>query len=310
LFTRKEKKMDGMDIDTQLGTEFDPAGENIAVSSSDDVVAQGAEDQELGESQTAGQEAGDEVDLGQQFAFTGEDGQEVVLTGQQIVDLLKAQQAEPAKEEAKAEEQPPEAKEEAEEPPYQVVPIEFNKVGPDLVSMLEGENGGVEALGPAMAEFQFQTFLQDGRFLHAISQVVEHTIEQRQKAAQETSSFKDFVGEADAKEVAAFQKSNPWAKTKELALVGMQLAAQKAENERLKSGNTEALTKAQLEGQKAGELQTIKNLKAKGTLRVIGAKTKQSAPQGDDLKTKYDIRDPEQRTKAMVEAVLRMRGQG
>jgi hypothetical protein len=299
-----------MDIDNDLGTEFDPAGEGVAViDRGSPEVSTETEGRNLGESQTTTQE-GDELDLSApQFAYVDENGQEVQLTGQQIIDLLQAQQQPqaPKQEEApKSDEPKPESLEEL---PYRVDPIDYAKVGPDLVSMLSGEQGGEEALGPAMAEFQFQTFIQDPRFRHVLDQAVNIIIQNREASTKETTSFQQFVGsKAEESQIKEFQKANPWAKTKEMALLGIKAANMEREIANLKTGNTDAVKKAVQEGKLTGEKQTIRNLKAKGTLRSIGNRGATAPQQGDDLKAKYDITDTDQRSRAMAEAIMRKRG--
>lgn len=305
------------DFENQLGTEFDPAGDlNASISDDGDVeVSVETEDQSLAESQTDDQ-GSDELDLdAPQFAYTDENGNEVQLTGQQIIDLIQASQVkaeEPAKDgEAQA---APEEKQEAqpEDLGFEITQIDFKKVGPDLVSMLSGENGGEEALGPAIAEFQFQTFVQDPRIPTVLDKYINKVLDAREQATKEKSSFQEFAGkdtqEADIK---AFQKANPWAKSRTEAILGMQLAQTKAEIAKIQSGNTEAIKEATQKARKESEKQVIRNLKAKGTLRAIGSKPTGSTTKADnDLKTKYDISDPEQRSRAMAEHILRMRGQG
>lgn len=301
-----------MDIETQLGTESDVFDGIVNSIDHPETVADDPEDQRLAESQTdsqeGGEDEGEDVDLSQpQFAYTDEDGNEVQLTGQQIIDLLQAQQSPEAKEEPAKEEPKEEAKTE-DEAPFEVAPIDLQKVGPDLVAMLSGENGGEEALGPAMAEFQFQTFLQDPRFAQVLDRAVNVILERRDSERHQAESFEKFVGtKAEDARVKEFQKANPWVKSPREALLAMRLEDMKAEVAKVKSGTAADVAKAKSEGEKA----TIKNLKAKGTLRPIGSKGSQPAKTGtDDIKSKYDITDPDQRSRAMAEAIMRKRGMG
>ena len=301
-----------MDIESQLGTETDLVGDTLTmVDSGEPEVAQETEGQQEGESQTETTDDGG-LDLeSPQFAYTDEDGNEIQLTGQQIIDLLAEKQkaAEPKQEEPAKVEEPKQEAAKEEELPFTVDPIDFKRVGPDLVSMLSGENGGEEALGPAMAEFHFQTFLQDPRYAHAINAYVNTVLERREQQTKEVSSFQEFVGtKAEDTQIRDFQKANPWAKTKEMALMGIKLANTQAEIEKMKAGNSAAVKQAEQAGKKAGEKETIRNLRAKGTLRAIGQKATQTSQKGDDLKQKYDITDTDQRSRAMAEFIERMRG--
>lgn len=317
-----------MDLESQLGTEYDANMEITPVSSTSPVVEDSADDEGVGEvgavetqAELTQKDEGEVEDSGidldaPQFSYVDDAGNEVQLTGRDIIELIKSRQAagvaekgdEPAEsglEEGKAEEQ---LETQPGDLPFDIVPIDLKKVGSDVVSMLSGENGGEEALGPAIAEFQFQTFVQDPRFAFVLNRAVETILERRESRVKEEESFKQFVGKkVDRQMLQEFQKTNPWAKTEREALLALQLNEIKKELDSLRSSAGEQANKAKLEG----EMQAIKNLKAKGTLRAIGGRTVSQSQAKDlveEIKSKYDITDPQQRSLAMAEAIMRRRG--
>lgn len=315
------------DFDTQLATDYDPAGDGINVTEPE--IAAQPEGQDPAESQTdeTGGESQNDIieDLNApQFAYTNTNGEEIQLTGQQIIDLLEAKQKaaqQPTQQTQTAPVQQPEIKpdqlvQQPQQQPqdadlgFEINQIDFKKVGPDLAAFLDGENGGVEALGPAIAEFQFQTFMQDPRFGRVFQLLIDKALTAREQQNNESASFKQFIGDAPAGDLASFQASNPWAKSPEIAQMGLKMQALMGELEQLRAGNAQAVADAEARGKDVGAKETINNMRAKGTLRAINSRSNAIRhPAGDGIKQKYDLTDPNQRSMAMAEGILKMRQQ-
>ena len=314
-----------LDMDTDAvgdGLGLPPAG--------DEDVTQTVEGQEQGGPPS---EPGDkeEADLSdQQFVYTTSEGEEIKGTVTEIAEKL-AEMSTKGPDDLRTELQALKEKLEqvqkpAEKPaeaglPYEIRQIDLRETGNRLQTMLEGGDpdrgiGGLENLGEELKEFQFQNFAQDNRISDLIYRFVNGILDEREQGSKKSTAFNEFAGaEAQETEIAGFMKDNPWASTKEMAVLGLQLAAQRKEIADLKSGKVKEVQEAAEKGKKAGAEETVKHLKAKGTLRAMGGPggtPRQPGPSGSfgDIKAKYDITDPDQRSRAMAEGVIRMRGGG
>ena len=254
---------------------FDAASEGLEAPD-DATLAQDLADRQAAESQSDTAEEGDF--LTEKFAYKDADGNEVELTGQDLLDAQERAVALEAEVEAlkakpPAEEKPAEAKPAEEVGGFEAV--QWDVVGDNFQAMLEGEQGGAAAIGPALHDVVLRTIATDPIIADVVGRYIDFRVEQRERGVKAETSFKDFVGaEFPETEVQAFQKENPWARTKEMAVLGLKTARANKEIADLKAGKP-AVEKAA--AAKAAK-ETIASLKAKGTLRRVTTSGERAAP--------------------------------
>jgi hypothetical protein len=224
------------------------------------------------------------------FEYETPDGKVLQVTGQQIVDLLEranAQQDDPRdaqirelterlkifetvkplvdQQAGRPGEQ--EAQRAGEPTPEQIEKFD-EELGNRIVGMVEGEYGGPKALG--------------GLFRNSIAQLVDMEVERKftersQREKVQTSFQSDHPDFDQTVRDPAFQKFMDSPRGYKLNAIEGYYAFKtqqlKSEMEALKTG----AAKAKEEGVKEGEKQTIKNLKARGTLRSVGGGARASA---------------------------------
>ena len=295
------------DVQDILDEVGDPAGEGLHTADELD-LAQDREDREAAASPKETAEA--EEDLTEEkFVYTLPGGEEIEGTMAEIVEAVAAKEVEAKVAEKLAETKPEEPAKTAAEKPgevadeaAQIEPVQWDKVGPEFQEIVE--EGKWEGLGPQLQGLINREIVTSPFIAGIMAQFVDRILSDREQGVKEKGSLKEFVGdEPSADEVKAFQAANPWAKTREIALVGLKSARLEKEIADLKAGKATTVKEAKAEGAK----ETIKNLKAKGTLRRIGGTGGKSAAK---VKGEFDLTDPNQRIASAVKRIERMRGGG
>ncbi|MFA4904702.1 MAG: hypothetical protein WC600_18400 [Desulfobaccales bacterium] len=268
---------------------FDPAAEGVLSDPDELALEQDREDRLAAESQT--KTAAAEVE-GEEFEYETPDGKVVRLSAEQaeaVQSLLDAEERAASLEaENKAlKEKPAEAKP-VETKPVEpdagdFEPVQWDVVGDNFQAMLEGEKGGAAAIGPALHDVVLRTIATDPIIADVVGRYIDYRVSQREQGLKAETSFKDFVGDEPTEaEVAAFRKDNPWATTKVLATLGVKNARETArlnqEIADLKAGKPAAEKAAKAKGAE----ETVRSMKAKGTLRRVttGRTAPAGAPQG------------------------------
>jgi hypothetical protein len=262
---------------------FDGAAEGLETP--DDITLdQDREDRLAAESQTKPAEAETE---GDEYEYETPDGKVVRLSAEQaeaVQGLLDAKERADALEaenkalkEKSVETKPVEAPTETEVAGFE--PVQWDVVGDNFQAMLEGEQGGTAAIGPALHDVVLRTIATDPIIADVVGRYIDYRVAQREQGAKAETSFKDFVGDEPTEaEVAAFRKDNPWATTKALAVLGVKSARETARLQKeiadLKAGKP-AVEKA---AKAKGAEETVRSMKAKGTLRRVT--TGRAAPAG------------------------------
>ncbi|MFA4836309.1 MAG: hypothetical protein WC749_09605 [Dehalococcoidia bacterium] len=265
---------------------FDAAAEGLEAP--DDItLAQDLADRQAAESQT--KTAAGETE-GEEFEYETPDGKIVRLSAEQaeaVQSLLDAEERAAALEaENKAlKEKPAEPKpaEAPAEPEAGFEPVQWDVVGDNFQAMLEGEKGGAAAIGPALHDVVLRTIATDPIIADVVGRYIDFRVSQREQGLKAETSFKDFVGDEPTEaEVTAFRKDNPWATTKALAALGVKNAQETArlnqEIADLKAGKPAADKVAKAKGAE----ETVRSMKAKGTLRrvITGRSVPARTPQG------------------------------
>jgi hypothetical protein len=292
---------DETDIGLDPGTEGEDAGfDGLSQATAAELAAQEAEDQE---GQAESQE--EELDLNQPyFAYTDEKGEELELTGQQILELIESQKAEkPAEEKsAAAEVKPAEAKTGEETP--EVEPVHWDQVGNNFAELLENNPADI---GPQLKDLNIRMILTDPHIRGAIQHVLREEMGQVETAKTTISKLTEDLGSdvnqfVQSGEYGKFRQANPVyaAATPTEALALSVIMNLKGEIAQLKSGSKKEVEAAK----KAGEAATIKQLKARGTLRPLRGSGYRRPSGGQP---KLDPTDPEQRSQGMMNTIVRMR---
>lgn len=173
--------------------------------------------------------------------------------------------------------------------------------GNRIAAMLEGEEGGPAALGRFVRD-AFMGLAQEAVRSELSQHTQQNTVEQAflrdypdfKQTIQEDKGYQQFMRENRGYEFNPIE-----------GMLAYKLSQAQQQIDALKSGTD----KARQEGARQGEQQTIKNLRARGTIRQLGGA--QSASRGVTAgRGKYDLSDPDQRTQAMVEGLQRLRSQG
>ena len=262
---------------------FDGAAEGILASPDELDLEQDREDRLAAESQ--GKTAEAEVE-GEEFEYETPDGKVVRLSAEQaeaVQGMLDAEERAAALEaevetlKAKPADEPKPA--EAQQDMGGIEPVQWDVVGDNFQAMLEGDQGGVAAIGPALRDVTIRTIATDPVIADIVGRYIDWRVSQREQGMKAETSFKEFVGDEPTEaEIAAFRKDNPWANTKALAAVGVKNARLNQEIANLKAGKPAAEKAAKAKGAE----ETIKSLKAKGTLRRVtsGRSTNPPVPQG------------------------------
>ena len=265
--------------DLNLDEPFDGAAEGLDIPDEMD-LAQDREDRQAGESRTESAEADDLTD--EKFAYTLPDGEEIEGTIAEIAEAVAAKQVEAKVAEKLAEAKPEEPAKAAEAPVEDAgegfVPVTWDTVGPELTEMLE--DGRNAEIGPSLQGLITREVATSPVIAQTVAKFVMHLLDQREQGIKQETSFKEYVGDdIPAAEVKTFMTDNPWAKTKEMAVLGIKTARLNKEIAELKAGKPAAEKAAKAKGSE----ETIKNLKAKGTLRrVSGSGGRAAAPGGGE----------------------------
>jgi hypothetical protein len=294
-------------MEDDLGIDQEEISGGLPEATEAELVAQDAADQEdRGASLTEPDEEGDF--LTQEFEYVAPDGSTIKLTGQDLLDSreraselearVKELESKPAEKPAEVQTQVPEGGEVFE-------PVQWEVVGDNFQAMLEGEQGGSAAIGPALHDVVLRTIATDPIIADVVGRYIDFRVSQREEGAKVETSFKEFVGgEIPDTELKEFMQANPWARNRETAMLGVQKARLEKQIADLKSGKEVA----HKEGLKKGEKEALIRAKARGTLRPLtGAK---GGRLGEPGKTKYDIKDTEQRSSAMAEFIMARRASG
>jgi hypothetical protein len=259
---------------------FDGAAEGVLASPDELDLEQDREDRLAAESQSESAE-----DEGEEFEYETPDGKVVRLSAEQaeaVQGMLDAEER-AATLEAKIKEletkpvETPVTQEAVQ--PGEIEPVQWDVVGDNFQAMLEGDQGGVQAIGPALRDVTIRTIATDPVIADIVGRYIDYRVSQREQGVKAETSFKEFVGDEPTEaEIAAFRKDNPWANTKALAAVGVKNARLNQEIAALKAGKP-AVEKA---AKAKGAEETIKSLKAKGTLRRVtsGKSSTPQVPQG------------------------------
>jgi hypothetical protein len=269
---------------------FDGAAENILASPDELDLKQDREDRLAAESQ--GKTAEVEVE-GEEFEYETPDGKVVKLSAEQaeaVQSLLDAEERAAALEakvkalETKPAEEPKPA--EAQQDVGGIEPVQWDVVGDNFQAMLEGDQGGVAAIGPALRDVTIRTIATDPVIADIVGRYIDYRVSQREQGVKAETSFKEFVGDepTDA-EITAFRKDNPWANTKALAAVGVKNARLNQEIANLKAGKPAAEKAAKAKGAE----ETIKSLKAKGTLRRVTSGSAAPRPSDNKPRTENEL---------------------
>lgn len=241
----------------------------------------------------------------ERYGYTLEDGTEIEGTIQEIAEKIAASQVEARVAEALAKATPAEKPTEKEKPETKqaqaedVLPVDWTqtgdllatKLGIDPADMSDSERKTLGEIGPMMNDAIHRTFFTSPYIAQVIGSFVgaeiNKALSNKETAGKRVSAFKQFVGEADFKpaDIAAFQKDNPWAETKEMAILGLKMQADKQgattktkEIEKDVKGKTaEAVAKALATKKKAGELRLLGGSNARA-----GASTDRKVLKGDD----------------------------
>lgn len=314
-------------FEAELGTEHDDAGEGVMPPDGQETAAPQA-DQAGVESQTdsGGQGEPEEIDLSQpMFAYGDQE-----ITGEQIVEALdkmgqfselETKLAQMEAQMAQTQQQGPQGQ----QPPGQIEgadgvrPVDWSQTGEFLDRMLQGDEevGGLANIGPALRDANIRQVLTDPDMQSAVFSLVDHYMEQRQTRESFTKDFGDIGSALQDGSLAKWKNQNPAYRgaSNTEAFLAMQIQNLNKQLSEVQSGKAQAVKDAETQGKKAGEAATVKNLRAKGTLRPLARSAgvrQPGKPQGlhDDIKAKYDLTDPDQRARAMAEGLERMRSQG
>lgn len=181
--------------------------------------------------------------------------------------------------------------------------VDWKTIGLNFTEMIEGEQGGPEAIGPALRAM----------IIHVASQVVDTKFpmhygqaKQQEKVVQtfdtKFSDFKDVTGTREYKD---FMSTNPFFNPVE-GYLAYKLDRQSNETETIKKTGADAVKAAEEKGKKAGESQTVKQLKAKGNIRLLTGGPGGARPQAS-RQSQVNLSDEESRQAAMIERLNQMR---
>lgn len=191
----------------------------------------------------------------------------------------------------------------------QIEPVAWDQVGDNFQSMLE--EGRTAEIGPALNDVIHRTIFTSPAVADIISRYVDSLLELREQGKQTQTKFQEFVGsEVPETEVKAFMAANPWAKTRETAILGVQKARLDKQLNDLKAAKTTEVKEAEKKGKQVGAKETVQSLKAKGTLRRIGGtgrQTSQSSSVAENLRKQFNPKDENQRLQGAVALVQAMR---
>lgn len=236
--------------------------------------------QQAQESDKAGQ-AGDEPDLSQpMFEYEDVNGKVISLTGQQVLDLIEKQNAAPQQQaasdplnariqelqnEIRAIEQRQQQGQQQSQPgqPSEADIAKYDEqIGNQIGGMLEGEFGGLPALGKffrenvaALVEQGIQRALGQQNEQQSVEQAFTRDFPDIKDTLVNDKGFHEFMRSRQGYQLNPIEGAFAYR---------FQQALKQIED--LKSG----ADKAKVEGEKAGEQKAIKNLKARGTLRSVG----------------------------------------
>jgi len=263
---------------------FDGAAEGVLSDPNELDLEQDREDRLAAESQT--KTAAEETE-GEEYEYETPDGKVVRLSAEQaeaVQGLLDAEERAAALEaenkalkEKPVETKPAEAPAETEVAVFE--PVQWDVVGDNFQAMLEGDQGGAAAIGPALHDVVLRTIATDPVIADVVGRYIDYRVDQRERGVKAETSFKEFVGnEPTDAEIAAFRKDNPWANTKALAAIGVKNARLNKEIADLKAGKPAAEKAAKAKGAE----ETVRSMKAKGTLRRVttGRSTPAGTPRG------------------------------
>lgn len=181
--------------------------------------------------------------------------------------------------------------------------VDWKTIGMNLTEMIEGEQGGVEAIGPGLRAMVIHVADQlfDKKFPMQYGQV-----KQQEKVVQTfDEQYPDFKEVVESKEYEKFKAANPLFNQVE-GYLAFQHSALKREMESLKASGPKEIKAAEEKGKKAGESQTVKQLKAKGNIRLLTGGPGGARPQASRQST-MDLSNEEQRQARMIERLNEMR---
>lgn len=303
------------DFESGLDEGVDPVSEGVQGLTEPDELDMTAdrEDRLGGESQT---DTPDEDLSGELFAYVLDDGTEIQGTVQDIAEKIAAAKAdalasEKAALEAKVSElergqKQPGQQEQVQE--FAIPPVEWDKVGDIVETMLQGGDpergiGGIEAIGPALQDMTFRSFVTDPRYAQVLEYAIQSVIEQREGTTKKEQSFKELVGnEPDTAAITAYQKAHPELETRKEVVLALQMENLRREMDDLKTGKVKEVKAAE----KKGEAQTIRNLKAKGQLRRLGPAGRSAAKAAGG----YKPGDENSRLNAWADRIKSIQGGG
>lgn len=168
--------------------------------------------------------------------------------------------------------------------------VDYAGMGQRFISMLEGENGGPEALGPALRDM----------IRYEAHKLVGEMNTQQSAADKFYQEFPDYNEALESGKAQSILTENPLYNPLEAYLVATIRDLRGQLQGKVDAGDVEA-------AKKAGAKEAQQHLKAKGNIRVLqggGYRPPGSGDPGD----KYNLKDPDERSKAMLEGLKRMRG--
>lgn len=310
------------DFQAELDGQLDLAGEGLSAPDEMD-LAQDREDRGAGESQTETAAATEqEEDLsGEQFVYTMPDGTEFQGTIEEIADkkaeILAAERVQEELAKAKPPEQPKAEEKTAQQEELQIQPVDWSKTGDflasrmgvDLEGLSDGDRKLLGEIGPALNDALHRTVLTSGYVAqyidHQVQQGINKYLSEREATTQRETAFGQFVGDAkfsDA-DITAFQKANPFASTREMAIMGLQLQAERQKA----TGAGKQVTEAEKKGKQAGAQETLKHLRATGQLRRVAGTGK---PGAQPANTGPVARNEGERISAWARKVQELQGSG
>jgi hypothetical protein len=267
-----------------------------------DVQGGETEDTAALETQNLEGQEGDETDLmDQEILEIDEGGTPVRLKGSEVLDRIsRARQLEEQNRELLEKVKtydilkPLLAERQAAQPiqPKDTAP-EFNpkQLGVDLVKMLEGENGGPEAIGEALVA------LIDMR----AAEIAGRKVESQTVQTRFNSRFSDFETAVRDGSVDKFVNDSGLPFNRVEGYLAMKAANAEAKLQ----AQLAAIQEAEKKGKSAGEKEALKTMKARGTLRLLG--TGGARPVSRSPANTRDYSDPHERVAGMLETLQRMR---
>lgn len=177
--------------------------------------------------------------------------------------------------------------------PLQEDPATF---GRNVAAMLEGENGGIEALGQYMGQGMWTVALEAAR----------HVLQEREQVQSFDQDFgiKQLLNDPDYQNFARQPRNYNLNAVESVLAYKHHKATQEVES--LK----QQIEQAKKQGVQQGEQQAVRNLKARGTLRSIqpGGSAARQVSQGNGSRNQgRNLADPDELNRAMLDRLIAMR---